>query len=102
MINLTGLIIQKLYPVAFVRAGQSDALWEPPWNEEEEAIRCDQWKVNRLTLSESYCQEAYMNEMSLRNEELRRSMGALQDFVSLLESNAEEVYSLDGALKCRV
>lgn len=43
-----------------------------------------------------------MNEMSLRNEELRRSMGALQDFVSLLESNAEEVYSLDGALKCRV
>lgn len=47
MIGLMGIIIEKLYPVAFVSSNTDDS-YEPPWNEQEEADRNDKWKVREI------------------------------------------------------
>lgn len=49
---LVDIIIDKLYPIAFMPVDK--AIRDPPWNEQEEQIRADQWRVStRLYNSDS-------------------------------------------------
>jgi hypothetical protein len=43
VVPLMDVIIEKVFPVAFMHSQKGT--WEPPWDEEEERIRQDTWKV---------------------------------------------------------
>lgn len=45
IITLLDVVIEKMFPLAFVPSGKDGS--SPPWGEEEECARQDQWRVRR-------------------------------------------------------
>lgn len=44
VIVLMDVVLDRVYPLAFMNADKGSR--EPPWSEDEEAMRADQWKVS--------------------------------------------------------
>jgi breast cancer 2 susceptibility protein len=52
LIVLMDVVIEKLYPIAYIWGGSGHK--EAPWNESEESIRSDAWRVS-LVQRQSVC-----------------------------------------------
>lgn len=44
MISLMAVTVERVFPLAFCHVDKSSTI-EQPWNEEEDAVRADKWKV---------------------------------------------------------
>lgn len=76
-IMLMDVVIDKLYPVAYIN-GQKGSR-EGPWNEDEERSRSDRWK------------EKYQVESTSLRERLSKRLEGIEDVVETLVSAAQDV-----------
>ncbi|OCF62208.1 hypothetical protein L486_01875 [Kwoniella mangroviensis CBS 10435] len=72
VITLMDVVLEKIFPIAFTDGSG------PPWGEEEEQIRQDQWM------------ERYEGEKTRLADKMRKEMEKMQDLASLLAQSAEE------------
>ena len=76
-IMLMDLIIDKLFPIAYINGSKGSR--EGPWNEDEERIRADRWK------------EKYQAESTSLREKLSKRLEGIEDLVETLVSAAQDV-----------
>ncbi|WVQ77705.1 hypothetical protein IAR50_007395 [Cryptococcus sp. DSM 104548] len=76
IVTLMDVVIEKIFPMAFTSGDRTSR--EPPWDEEEERCRQDQWK------------KQYNGERGRQEEELRKEMDKLQSLGAMLAGYAEE------------
>ncbi|WWC95810.1 hypothetical protein V866_002676 [Kwoniella sp. B9012] len=72
VITLIDVVLEKIFPIAFTNGSG------PPWGEEEEQIRQDQWM------------ERYEGEKTRLADKMRKEMEKMEDLASLLAQSAEE------------
>jgi breast cancer 2 susceptibility protein len=61
-IVLMDVVIEKLYPIAFISSVKGTR--EGPWNESEEQIRSDQWRVSHVMVT--VCEDELMFRISIK------------------------------------
>lgn len=76
-IMLMDIIIEKLFPIAYINASKGSR--EGPWNEDEERVRADQWR------------EKYQAESTSLREKLSKRLEGIEDLVETLVSAAQDV-----------
>ncbi|ODO08518.1 hypothetical protein L198_00248 [Cryptococcus wingfieldii CBS 7118] len=76
VVTLMDVVVEKVFPMAFTSGDRTSR--EPPWDEEEEQCRQDQWK------------KQYKAERGRQEEKLRKEMDKLQNLGAMLAGYAEE------------
>ncbi|WVQ95823.1 hypothetical protein IAU59_002922 [Kwoniella sp. CBS 9459] len=76
VVALMDIIVEKVFPIAFMTAGKGNK--EAPWGEEEEQIRQDEWA------------ERFAAERTRLEEAMRKELDKMEDLASLLAQSAEE------------
>ncbi|KAK4689433.1 breast cancer 2 susceptibility protein, partial [Tremellales sp. Uapishka_1] len=76
-IALMDIVVDKIYPLAFMSGDRAQRV--PPWNEEEEQIKEDQWR------------EKYANASSRLQDEMRKRLEKIEDLALTIASYAEEM-----------
>ena len=92
-IVLMDIVVERIFPLAFVAmsAGRSDR--KAPWNEQEEAMQEDQWRVRHAPrdLLRLMCrQERYKSESCRLRDKIRKELERIEDLTNCLQSQAEE------------
>ncbi|ODN98121.1 hypothetical protein I350_07763 [Cryptococcus amylolentus CBS 6273] len=82
VVTLMDIVVEKVFPMAFTSGDRTSR--EPPWDEEEEQCRQEQWKVR------------YKAERGRLEEKLRKEMDMLQNLGAMLAGYAEETNSTIG------
>lgn len=85
-IALMDIIVDKLYPVAFIHSQKGSK--EGPWSEDVERTKADQWK------------ERYEAESTALREKTRKRLEGLEDLVESLVSAAQDVSEVIPSTSC--
>ena len=88
VISLMDVILEKVFPVAYMSADKGNR--ESPWGEEEERQRQDQWTVSAVRVLADL-KERYQAESSRLQTEMRKRLELLEDVVGAVCSAAEGV-----------
>jgi breast cancer 2 susceptibility protein len=84
---LVDIVVVKLYPVAFMPTDK--AVRDPPWNEDEEQLRADQWNVS-YDLGGADRQDKYTAESARLHDEMRKQLEKMEDLTEQICGVAQD------------